>query len=112
MNAEDYLRDAAGRLRDDGSEVSRVAMPGGTALVGYQSRFRIRWLATKVHLFTVLYPTVVATDSQLAALGQDAVSYAKATKGNLRGLQSGVAVIPALIAQTVTEPARAAATAR
>jgi hypothetical protein len=106
MNAEEYLQGAARRLHDDGSEVSWVAMSGGTALVGYQSKFRILWLATKVHLFTVLYPTEVATDTQLAALGQDAVSHANATKGRLRGLQSGVAVIPALIAQTVTEPAR------
>ncbi len=70
------------------------------------------WLATKVHLFTVLYPTEVATDAQLAAISRDAVGYAKATKGTLRGLQSGVAIIPALVAQSVTEQARAAVTAR
>ena len=112
MNAEEYLQGAARRLQDDGSEVSRVTLPGGTALVGYQSKFRILWLATRVHLFTVLYPTDVATDTQLAAFSREAVSYAKATKGTLRGLQSGVAVIPALVAESVTEQASAAATAR
>jgi hypothetical protein len=112
MNAEEYLQGAARRLQGDGSEVSRITLPGGTALVGYQSKFRILWLATKVHLFTVLYPTEVATDTQLAALSREAVSYAKATKGTLRGLQSGVAVIPALVAESVTEQASAAAAAR
>jgi hypothetical protein len=43
---------------------------------------------------------------------REAVSYAKATKGTLRGLQSGVAVIPALVAESVTEQASAAAAAR
>jgi len=112
MNAEKYLEGAKRRLQEDGSQVSWVQLPGGTALVGYQSKFRVRWAATKVHLFTVLCPTGVATDAQLAGLSRDAVAYAKATKGGLRGRQSGVAVIPALVADTVTEPARAAVAAR
>jgi hypothetical protein len=112
MNAEEYLQGAARRLQEDGSQVSRVQLPGGSALVGYQSKFRMSWAATKLHLFTVLYPTGVATDGQLAALSRDAVNYAKATKGALRGFQTGVAVIPILVADTVTEQARTAATAR
>jgi len=112
VNAEEYMDGAARRLHEDGSQVSRVQLPGGIALVGYQSKFRARWAATKVHLFTVLYATVVATDAQLDMLSRDAVDYAKSTKGALRGLQSGLAVIPALVADTVTEQARAAATAR
>jgi hypothetical protein len=112
MNAEEYLQGAAGRLQEDGNQVSRVQLPGGTALVGYQSKFRLSWAATKLHLFTVLYPTGVATDASLAALSRDAMNYAKATRGALRGFQTGVAVIPALVADTVTEQARTAATAR
>jgi hypothetical protein len=31
VNAEEYLEGAARRLHDDGSQVSRVQLPGGTA---------------------------------------------------------------------------------
>jgi hypothetical protein len=112
MDAAEYLQGAAQRLQQDGSQVSWAGLPGGQALVGYRSQFKLSWLATKLHLFTVLYPTAAATDAELAALSRDAVEYAKATKGALRGFQSGVAIIPALVAETVSEPARAAALAR
>ena len=112
MDATEYLQGAAQRMQQDGSQVSWVGLPGGQALVGYRSQFKLSLLATKLHLFTVLYPTALATDADLAALSRDAVNYAKATKGALRGFQSGVAIIPALVADTVSESARAAALAR
>lgn len=112
MTPDDYLRTAAGLLEADGSRVSRVQLPGGAALVGYRSKFKLAWAATKLHLFTVLYPTDLASPMQLDALSQDALDYAKATKGALRGLQSGVAIIPVLVARSVSDQARAAALAR
>ncbi len=111
-NAEEYLQGAARRLQDDGDQVSRVQLLAGTALVGYQSKVLVSWAAIKLHLFTVLRPTRVATDAELAALSRDAVAYAKAATKGAPGFQTGVAVIPALIADTVTDQAKAAATAR
>ena len=112
MSPEEYLDQAAQLLVADGSSVSRVGLPGGTALVGYRAQFKLRWVATKLHLFTVYYPTQTATPEQLAPLGRDGVEYAKRTKGSLRGLQSGVAVIPVLVGATATEPAVAMAAQR
>jgi hypothetical protein len=45
-------------------------------------------------------------------LTSQAVNYATATKGKLRGLQVGVAVIPALVSETVAPSARQAAERR
>jgi hypothetical protein len=112
VTPDEYLRTAAGLLEADGSRVSPIQLPGGNALAGYRSKFKLAWAATKLHLFTVLYPTDLATDMQLEALSRDALDYAKATKGALRGLQSGVAIIPVLVASSVSDQARAAALAR
>ena len=89
-----------------------MALPGGPALVGYQSKFRLRWFATKLHLFTVVVPAPQATAPLLDDVIRQSIEYAKRTKGRLRGLQTGVAIIPALVAADVQSDARTAVEAR
>ena len=112
MTPEEYVEQAAERMRADGNDVGPVDLPVGRATVGYRSEFRVRWGATKLHLFIVVLPLPVATGEWLTALGRAAAEYAKATKGQLRGLQSGLAVIPALVASEVRPDAREAAEAK
>ena len=108
MHPEQYLHLAAQAMQADGSAVSQVALPGGPALVGYQSEFKLRWMATKLHLFTVMVAVPAATPQGLDALNRDALDHAKRAKGRLRGAQTGVAAIPVLVATHVTPEARAA----
>jgi hypothetical protein len=105
----EYVRGAVEKMRADGSAVSEVVLGHHAASVGYQSKFRLRWAATKLHLFTVLVPVTVATESDMRMLISESLNYAKATKGKLRGFQSGVAVIPVLVASTVEPQARTVA---
>ena len=95
------------RMVEDGNEVSPVQLAGGSALVGYQSKFRWKWMATKVHLFIVVVAVPQATSAIMAAVTVDAINHAKSIKGKFRGLQSGVAVIPILVSSDVLPEARA-----
>ena len=72
---------------------------GLNAIVGYRSHFRLAWMATRLHLLTVIVakPHVAAAD--VPAFVDAALDHAKAEKGQWRGLQSGVAVIAALVGQ-------------
>ncbi len=102
MTAPDFLDAAAHRLREAGAEVSTQHLPGGPALVGYQSRFKLAWMATKLHLFTVLTRVPVADASTLQRFANDSLDYAAATKGALRGFQTGVATIAVLVGDHVS----------
>ncbi len=107
MTIEERVELIRQRMDEDGNEVSQVQLAGGSVLVGYQSKFRWKWMATKIHLFIVVVAVPQATSSILATLTNDAISHAKSTKGKLRGLQSGVAVIPILVSADVPAEARA-----
>jgi hypothetical protein len=96
----------------DGSDVRWVTLRGGTVIMGYQSEFKIQWAATKVHLFSAAAAVPLATPEGLASFTADVIQYAKNTKGQLRGLQTGVAVIATLVADTATPEARVAAVRR
>ena len=78
MTPENYVHTVGARLEAGGFEISRPDLPGGTALVGFRSEFRWRWLATKVN---------------------ESLDYGVRQKGRGRGLQADVAVIPGLVAQ-------------
>lgn len=94
----------ADRLRGDGAAVSTELLPGGEAVVGYRSEFRLRWMATKLNLFTVVRSVPQVTVSALEAFSNEALDYGVKLKGRFRGLQTGVAVIPLLVGDLV-EPA-------
>lgn len=98
---EDYRALVSSRLTADGATVSHGQIGGLDVLVGYRSQFRLTWLATRLHLLTVVATKPYVSAGDLAAFVDAALDHAKAEKGRWRGLQSGVAVIAALIGQQV-----------
>lgn len=102
-----YLDATARRLQDDGCELRTEDWGGVPVLVGYRADFKLRWMATKLHLFTIAAPATQITGSTIESFANSALNYAVARKGQLRGLQSGVAVFPALVG-TEVEPQAAA----
>lgn len=101
MTGQEFLDAAAHRLQAAGAEVSTQQLPGGPALVAYRSQFRLTWMATKLHLFTVLTTVPHVDASTLQRFSEDSLDYAAATKGALRGFQTGVATIAVLVGETV-----------
>jgi hypothetical protein len=112
MDSAEYATSVAARLTADGFEVSRVDLPAGHAVVGYRSEFRLRWMATKLHALVVVVPLPEVTAEAVGVVTEQAVDYAKRTKGQLRGLQTGVAALPVLVSSRVHEDAVAAVEAR
>lgn len=102
-----YLTATGERLRADGCEVKIEDWGGTPVLVGYRGDFRMRWMATKLHLFTIAAPATRVTADALEAFSTSAMDYVLARKGQLRGFQNGVAVLPALVG-TEVEPTAAA----
>lgn len=104
VESQEYVDAVADRLRGDGAAVSTALLPGGEALVGYRSQFELRWMATKMNLFTAVRLVPQVTVSALEDFSNEALDYGVKLKGRFRGLQTGVAVIPVLVGQLV-EPA-------
>jgi hypothetical protein len=94
-------------MLDDGCETRPENWGGTRVMVGYRADFRLRWLATKLHLFTVVGSADAVSRDAVEAFTRVAMDYALARKGDLRGMQSGVGVLAALVSTTV-EPAAAA----
>ncbi|MDG4786583.1 levansucrase [Micromonospora sp. WMMD1102] len=99
-----YLDGTAQRLQADGCEVRTEDWNGLPVLVGYRADFRLQWMATKLHLFTLAAPAPLVTARAIEEFTISALDYVVARKGQLRGMQSGVAVFPALVGSQV-EPA-------
>ncbi|AVT34281.1 levansucrase [Plantactinospora sp. BC1] len=98
-----YLDATAERLRADGCVVTTEDWAGVPVLVGYRADFKVQWMATKLHLFTIAAPAPVVTASAIEQFTTSALDNVVARKGQLRGLQSGVAVFPTLVS-TQVEP--------
>jgi hypothetical protein len=64
-------------------------------------------MATKMHLFTIVAPATSISQSAIEAFANSALDYVVARKGQLRGLQSGVAAFPALVGTQVDPQAEA-----
>jgi hypothetical protein len=101
VTPQEYLAGAAERLQADGSATDTAQLPGGAALVGYQGKFKVQWMLTKLNLFTLVFPVPVVTAAALEGFANDAVQYAVNQKGQLRGLQNGVAAIAVLVGERV-----------
>jgi len=106
MTPEEFLASTSSNLRADGNAVTTVDLPSGPATVGYQGKFRWRWFASKLNLFTVVATRPEATADALADLISESVEYAKQNKGRLRGLQTGVAAMPILGSDVVSPEAK------
>lgn len=83
-------------------------MGAASVLAGHHSQFRMRWLATRLHLFIIAAVAPVVTVETLSRFTEAAMDYASQNKGGLpAGFQTGVAVFAALISDRV-EPDAAA----
>lgn len=102
-----YIDGVATRLATDGCETRTEDWTNVPVLVGYRSDFRLWWFATKLHLFTIVMPMPYVTAGALETLTNNAINYALARKGEMRGFQSGVAVFPAAVS-THIDPAATA----
>ena len=103
MTPQDYIRELIDRLRADGCD-PKWDTTTAPYLIGYRKDLRA---LSKLHLFTI---AAVVPEVSLAGLEQF-TEFAMDTalrrkKGLPRGVQSGVAVFPALISDRV-EPAAA-----
>ena len=54
-----YIDGVAARLAADGCETRGEDWGGTPVLVGYRSDFRLRWIATTLHLFTIVAPVPI-----------------------------------------------------
>ncbi len=98
-----YIDATGRRLQGDGCELATEDWGGVPLFVGYRADFKLRWMATKLHLFTIVAPAMMITGSAVETFTNSALDYVLDRKGQLRGMQSGVAVFPALIG-TQIEP--------
>jgi hypothetical protein len=96
-----YVEATAARLASDGCQVGTEDWSGTQVLIGYRSDFRLRWMATKLHLFTIVAPATAVAAGAIEAFTNSTMDYALGRKGAMRGLQSGVAVLPCLVSPSV-----------
>ena len=104
MSPDEYLKLVEARLSAEGATVTKEDFNGIPAVIGYRPKFRLRWMATKLNLFTIVIPQEAVTEAALQRFTDDALAYAIARKGQLRGLQTGVAAIPVIVGSQI-EPA-------
>ncbi|MFE3328930.1 levansucrase [Streptomyces sp. NPDC059176] len=100
--ARTYLELVEHRLAADGCAPRREQWEGGPVLVGRRADFRIRWAATRLHLFTVAATVPVVTVPVIETFTRQVLDHARANKGGLPvGLQTGVAAFPVLVGEWV-----------
>jgi hypothetical protein len=102
-----YVDAVATRLTTDGCQVRTESWQGVPVIVGYRANFRVRWMATKLHQLTIVAPTETVSAEMIEQFTEQAFAYALAQKGQMRGLQSGIAVFPALVGAAVDPEAAA-----
>lgn len=97
-----YLAALEGRLTADGCSTRWEDWNGTAVLVGRRSDFRMRWMATNLHLFTVAAAVPEITVQSIVNFTDSALKYAKDAKGGLPvGLQTGVGAFPVLVSENV-----------
>ena len=101
----EYLDDLTTRLTSAGYATEMHAIGGWPTLTGYRSDFRLRWMASRLHTFVAVRSLPVVTAEELDAFTRASLEYVKQAKGAWRGAQSGVAVIPVLVGESVDEAA-------
>jgi hypothetical protein len=106
MNPGEYVSAVEGRLATAGVQIGHVPIGGLDTLIGYRSQFKLQWMATKLHLFTVVGTTDATVNGDgLRGFSMQALDFAEREKGGLKGLQVGVAAIPILVSEHVTRDA-------
>ena len=97
------------RARAAGFEPQRVDLtPDHAVYVTYRARFRLRWVATRLHVFTFVTGIADASAQEAAAFAGWCVGYAREHKPGVPiGLQSGAAAIPIVVAARAGDDVRA-----
>ncbi|MFD2690363.1 levansucrase [Streptomyces phyllanthi] len=97
-----YLSALEARLTADGCRVWWEDWGGVPVLLGRRADFRLKWMATKLHLFTVAAAVPEITVPTIATFTDQVLAYAKKNKGGLPvGLQTGVGTFPTLVSDRV-----------
>lgn len=99
----DYVDVVRERMAADGCEVTTEQVGGLSALVGYRSNWRA---LSKMHLFTVVAESESVDVETLEHFTREASALAKNRKGAMRGAQSGILVIAALVTEYAEETAK------
>jgi hypothetical protein len=110
---QQYLDSLATRLADDGCQPRWEEWTGGRVLIGRRADFRIQWMTTRLHLFTIAaaFPEVSVTNVE--DFTRSAQRYSIDHKAGLPvGLQTGIAIFPCLVSEHVNPDALAWAQAR
>jgi hypothetical protein len=97
-----YVQGLQGRLVADGCAVTREQLGDRTVLVGYRSKIKA---LSKMHIFTVVDTVGQVTEPILRGFTDAAVKLSTDRKGQWRGMQSGVIVLPILVGTGVDEAA-------
>ena len=105
MDPYAYGQVVGARMQEAGYAVDGRHLASTGAVSGYRSQFRLRWAASRLHLFVTLGTVEVVTAEALEAHTRATLEYAKQARGGARGLQSGVAVVAALVGTTATPDA-------
>lgn len=91
-----------GRLTGDGCSTRWEDWGGTAVLVGRRADFRMKWMATRLHLFTVAAAVPEVTVRTIVEFTDSVLTYARDTKDGLPvGLQTGVAAFPVLVSGNV-----------
>jgi hypothetical protein len=99
-----YLQGLQERLVADGCTVTHEQLGDRSVLVGYKSQMKA---LSKMHIFTVADAAGQVTEPTLRGFTDAAVKLATDRKGQSRGLQSGVIVLPILVGTGVDAQATA-----
>ncbi|WSA78840.1 levansucrase [Streptomyces sp. NBC_01799] len=103
-----YLASVESRLAADGCGPRWEDWAGAPVLVGRRADFRMRWAATKLHLFTVAAAVPEITVPVVDTFTTQVLTYAKQNKGGLPvGMQTGVACFPVLVSDRIDPAAMA-----
>jgi hypothetical protein len=103
ISSDAYLTTVRDRLIEDGCTVTDQPIGPVQAMVGYRSNIKA---LSKVHLFTAVASVPEVNEAGLRDFSQRVSDYAKAQKGRLRGLQSGVMALAVLVAPKVDDAAK------
>ncbi len=102
MHPADYLNGLFARLAADGSNPVVQQWGGQSVLVAHRAEFKLRWMATKLHLFVIACEMPEVSVDHIIAFDQTAAQFARDNKGGMPlGFQTGVAVFPALVSARV-----------
>lgn len=104
MSPDVYLDVVRQLMAADGCEVTQERVGSMPTMVGYRRQMRA---LTRMHIFTAVAQTDRVDEAGLRDFVEAVVNLGVERKGQWRGMQSGVIVLPVLVAKTVEAGATA-----